>query len=115
MSHDCLFCRIIEGQIPATIVYQDHEILAFRDINPAAPTHILLIPKRHIPDVMSLTPDDAELLARLYTVAARIARQEGIADEGFRIVVNNGLQAGQSVMHIHFHLLGGRALTWPPG
>ena len=115
MKHSCLFCRIIVGEIPADIVYQDEQIIAFRDISPAAPTHLLLVPKRHIADVTSLTAADGTLLAQIYTVAAELARQEGIDAEGFRVVVNNGPGAGQTVLHLHFHLLGGRALGWPAG
>lgn len=112
---DDLFCRIARGEIPATVVYQDDDIVAFRDISPQAPTHILLIPRKHIPDVLALAADDASLLGKIYAVAARLARDEGLAESGFRVVVNNGPDAGQSVPHLHFHLLGGRALGWPPG
>jgi histidine triad (HIT) family protein len=112
---DCLFCRIVAGEVPAGRVHEDELVIAFRDIAPRAPTHILLIPRAHIPSALELTAADAALLGRLFEVAARIARQEGVAQSGFRIVTNVGPDAGQSVPHLHFHLLGGRALSWPPG
>lgn len=115
MAQDCLFCRIARGDIPATILYQDEAVVAFRDIQPGAPTHILIIPKTHIPDVCGLAQTDGELLGRIFTLAAELARQEGISDSGFRLVVNTGADAGQTVPHLHFHLLGGRQLGWPPG
>lgn len=111
---DCLFCRIIAGEIPADIVYQDELILAFRDINPEAPTHLLIIPKKHIADVSGLEASDAEVLVRIFTTAARLAEEEGIT-EGYRLVANTGLAAGQTIFHLHFHLLGGRVMAWPPG
>lgn len=115
MAQECLFCRIARGEIPATILYQDDALVAFRDIQPEAPTHILIIPKTHIPDVLGLTQVDGELLGRIFTLAAELARQAGIADGGFRLVVNTGADAGQTVSHLHVHLLGGRQLGWPPG
>lgn len=115
MPQDCLFCRIANGELPVELVYQDDLVAAFRDINPQAPTHILVAPKRHIPDVLQLTADDGELLVRIHQAIAELARKEGIAEEGFRVVVNTGSAAGQTVQHIHFHLLGGRELAWPPG
>jgi histidine triad (HIT) family protein len=111
---DCLFCKIAAGQIPSTIVYQDDDVVAFRDVNPQAPQHILLIPRRHIPSMTDLTPEDGPLLAKIYTTANNIAQEQGLT-RGFRFVTNVGPDAGQSVFHLHFHLLGGRPLTWPPG
>jgi histidine triad (HIT) family protein len=111
---DCLFCKIAAGSVPAKIVHQDDLVLAFEDINPKAPTHILLIPRRHIPSAAQLTGTDAEMLARLFSVSAQIARDAKIGT-GYRLVSNVGPGAGQSVFHLHFHLLGGRSMSWPPG
>jgi histidine triad (HIT) family protein len=115
MSTDCLFCRIAANDVPATKLFEDDEVLAFRDIAPRAPTHILLIPRRHIRSVLELTDADGPMLGRLFAVAADLARSEGIADDGYRIVSNVGRWGGQSVDHLHFHLMGGRAFEWPPG
>jgi len=112
---DCLFCRIARGEVPATIAHQDDLVLAFNDINPKAPTHLLLIPRRHIDSAADLAETDAEMLGRLFAVAASLARDAGIAQRGFRLVSNSGPAAGQSVDHLHFHLLGGRSMAWPPG
>ncbi len=112
---NCLFCKIAAGQIPSTIVYQDKEIVAFRDLNPQAPQHILLIPKRHIDSMGDLTSEDGALLAQIFTVANQLAKEFGIEQSGYRFVTNVGPDAGQSVLHLHFHLLGGRLLGWPPG
>lgn len=116
MDHDpsCLFCRIVAGEIPSTRVHEDDEILAFRDIDPKAPTHILVIPRRHIASVAALGPSDAELAGRLLVVAAEVAGEEGL-ERGWRVVSNVGEEGGQSVPHLHLHLLGGRPLSWPPG
>jgi histidine triad (HIT) family protein len=111
---NCLFCKIAAGQIPATIVYQDQDVVAFRDINPQAPQHILLIPRRHIASMGELTTEDGPLLASLFMTATRLAHDLKL-DGGYRFVTNVGPDAGQSVLHLHFHLLGGRSLTWPPG
>lgn len=111
---ECIFCRIVQGTAPASIVYQDGEITAFRDINPQAPVHILIIPNRHITSVSHIEPGDISMLGRLFLVARQLAEQENIAD-GYRIVVNSGRLAGQSVYHLHAHLLGGRRMGWPPG
>ncbi len=108
---DCLFCKIIQGEIPSTSVYRDEQTYAFRDINPAAPTHILIVPTRHIDSVNFMIPDDEPLLGRLFSVAKRIAAEEGIHEKGYRLVVNTNAEAGQTVFHIHLHLLGGRQLT----
>lgn len=115
MVNDCLFCKIAAGEIPATLVYQDDDIVAFRDIRPVAPTHILLIPRRHVASVAAATEADQALLGVLLLAAARLARDEGLAEDGYRVVTNTGPNAGQSVPHLHFHLLGGRAMSWPPG
>jgi len=111
----CLFCRIVRGEISSSIVYQDEEIFAFRDINPQAPTHILIVPKRHIRRISDLTEEHLPLLARLVLSAGQIAREAGIEESGYRLVFNCGPDAGQAVEHIHLHLLGGRGLAWPPG
>jgi histidine triad (HIT) family protein len=112
---ECLFCRIVAGGIPAAIVFRDEHIVAFRDIAPQAPTHILLIPVRHLASVADVTDADGDLLARLMTAATRLAEAEGLADSGYRLVTNTGPDAGQSVAHLHWHLLGGRPMAWPPG
>lgn len=110
----CLFCRIVAGELAAAKVYEDEEILAFRDINPQAPVHVLLIPKEHIATLLDLTESRDALAGRLQRVAAELARKEGI-EGGFRVVVNCNPGAGQQVYHLHYHLLGGRRLGWPPG
>ena len=115
MDETCLFCRIAAGSVPADIVHQDDLVVAFRDINPKAPTHILLIPRRHINSAAELSGTDAEMLGRLFSVSAQISRDAGIAQAGYRLVSNVGAGAGQSVFHLHFHLLGGRSMSWPPG
>ena len=114
MDEDCLFCKIIEGSIPAAKVHEDEQCVAIEDINPQAPTHILVIPKRHIATVPDLAPEDAALVGHLHLKAADIARERGLTD-GFRLVFNCNAGAGQSVYHIHLHLLGGRTFGWPPG
>ncbi|MCX7682009.1 MAG: histidine triad nucleotide-binding protein [Anaerolineae bacterium] len=111
---ECIFCRIVQGMAPARVIYRDEEITAFHDINPQAPVHILIIPNRHITSVACIEPGDANTLGRLFLVARQLAEQENITD-GYRIVVNSGRMAGQSVYHLHMHLLGGRRLSWPPG
>lgn len=111
----CLFCSIAEGKIPCTEVYNDENILAFRDIDPKAPTHILVIPRRHIGSLTELTGDDAPEMGALMLAAARIAESEGLNDKGYRFVVNCGEDGGQTVGHLHLHILGGRPLKWPPG
>ena len=115
MAEECIFCRIAAGEIPAKVVRQDEDTVAFRDINPRAPTHVLVIPRRHIPSVNVLDPGDAALVGKLFLAARDIARSEGVDESGYRMVVNAGPDAGQSVDHIHLHLLGGRGLAWPPG
>ena len=111
---DCLFCRIIRGEIPARKVYEDEHTLAFEDINPQAPTHVLVVPKKHIAGLKEAKPEDAELIGRLHLIAAQIGRQRGIED-GYRTVLNVGPRSGQSVFHFHVHLIGGRDMKWPPG
>lgn len=112
---DCLFCRIVAGELPSTIVHEDALVVAIRDIAPRAPTHILLLPRRHIASALDLTDADGPLLGRLFAAAADLARSEGIADAGYRLVSNVGTWGGQSVDHLHLHLMGGRAFEWPPG
>lgn len=112
---DCLFCRIGAGEIPADIVHETDEVVAFRDINPQAPTHALIIPKRHIASINALQEGDADIVGKLFLAAKEIARDEGFAEPGYRVVMNCNAAAGQTVFHIHLHLLGGRDLTWPPG
>ena len=111
---DCLFCRIVSGEVPADIVQSTDDVVAFRDIRPVAPTHILLIPKDHIDSIASIENKQGELLAELVQVATHLARAERL-DGGWRLVTNVGPDAGQSVLHLHFHLLGGRPMGWPPG
>jgi histidine triad (HIT) family protein len=112
---DCVFCRIVAGEVPSTRVAEDAQVVAIRDIAPRAPTHVLLLPRAHIRSAAELTDDDGELLGRLFAMAAELARSEGIADGGYRVVTNIGTWGGQTVDHLHFHLMGGRAFTWPPG
>ena len=112
---DCLFCAIAAGEIPATRVAETDRVLAFRDINPQAPTHVLVISKAHYPDVATRAAADAGLLGEVITEAHRVATAEGVSDSGYRVVFNTGEQAGQTVPHVHAHVLGARALTWPPG
>jgi len=110
-----LFEKIIAGEIPAQIVYQDDQCVAFRDIDPKAPIHILIVPRRAIPRMAAAAPEDEALIGHLLVTAAQVARQEGIADSGFRLVINNGPDGGETVPHLHVHLLGGREMGWPPG
>ena len=108
---DCVFCKIVAGEIPSEIVYQDEEIVAFRDINPLAPTHVLLIPRAHIPSLAHLTDAETPLIGRMVKVASELAEKEGVSESGYRLVINSGEQGGQIVPHIHMHLLGGRRLA----
>lgn len=111
----CLFCDILDKKVPATVVYEDEHALAFRDLRPVAPTHVLVIPKEHLAAIHELKPEHADLMGRVLVAARRVADQEGLTKDGFRLVVNDGDAAGQSVHHIHVHVLGGRNLSWPPG
>ena len=112
---DCLFCRIIAGDIKGAIVYQDDRVVAFKDINPQAPMHVLVVPRRHIATLNDLTPDDDGLVGELTRRAAALATEQGYGERGYRTVFNCNADAGQTVFHIHLHVLGGRRLTWPPG
>lgn len=113
--NDCVFCKIISGKAPAKIVYKDNNVTAFRDANPQAPTHILIVPNEHIRGAAQLTSDHGELLSAMLTTASQLAKSDGIDVGGYRLVINEGPDAGQSVFHLHLHLLGGRHMRWPPG
>jgi histidine triad (HIT) family protein len=115
MSEDCLFCKIVKGDIPSKEVYCDDDVYAFHDINPAAPSHVLVIPKKHLTDVTAATSEDEALMGKLLLRANDIAKKLNLAENGFRYVMNTGVDGGQTVYHLHLHILGGRALTWPPG
>ena len=112
---DCLFCKIIAGEIPGKFVHEDENVVAFSDINPQAPLHVLIVPRRHVATLNDLTPDDDALVGSMFRVAATLAGEHGYADRGYRTVFNCNREAGQSVFHIHLHLLAGRGLGWPPG
>lgn len=112
---ECIFCKIISKEITASIVYEDERIIAFSDINPQAPVHILLIPKEHFPSLNEIPEDKKDILSHILLKAKEIAREKEIADRGYRIVLNTARESGQEVLHIHFHLLGGRQMSWPPG
>ncbi len=112
---DCIFCRIASGRAEAKVLYEDELAVAFEDIRPQAPVHVLVIPKKHIPNNLALTEEDAPLVGHLFLVANRIAKEKGIAERGFRLVTNCNSEAGQTVFHLHLHLLGGRLMHWPPG
>ncbi|MBV8857384.1 MAG: histidine triad nucleotide-binding protein [Acidobacteria bacterium] len=114
-GENCIFCKVVTGEIPAAKVYEDERAVAFRDINTQAPTHALVIPRAHVASLNEAGEADEALLGHLLLVAARVAREEGHAEGGYRTVINTGAGAGQSVFHVHVHVLGGRALTWPPG
>ncbi len=111
----CIFCRIVNKEIPSAILHEDGDILAFKDIDPKAPVHILIIPKKHVAKLMDFSSEDIVLMAKIHAAAQQIAKTEGVAETGFRLVTNNGAHAGQAVDHFHYHLLGGRKLGWPPG
>ncbi len=115
MASDCLFCKIIAGEIPVTIHYEDSQVIVFADIDPQAPYHFLIVPKKHIPTTLDLTPLDNELVGHIYQVAGQVATDLDFAEAGFRVVNNCNDAGGQAVWHLHFHLLGGRDMTWPPG
>ncbi|RLA29659.1 MAG: histidine triad nucleotide-binding protein [Gammaproteobacteria bacterium] len=112
---DCLFCKIIADEIPADIIHESPDAIAFRDINPQAPTHVLIVPRRHISTINDLDESDTDAVGQLFLAARNIARQEGFAEDGYRVTMNCNAAAGQTVFHIHLHLLGGRNFTWPPG
>jgi histidine triad (HIT) family protein len=111
----CLFCRVISGEIPAKKIYEDDALVAFHDINPQAPVHFLIVPRKHIATLNDMTPDDEPLIGRMHARAAALARELGVAERGYRAVFNCNSEAGQSVFHIHLHVLGGRPMAWPPG
>lgn len=112
---DCIFCKIAAGEIPADKLFEDDQVVAFRDLSPQAPTHVLVIPRKHIATLNDLEADDAPLMGHMYRVAAGLAKELGFAQDGYRCVMNCNADGGQTVFHIHLHLLGGRAMTWPPG
>ena len=112
---DCLFCKFVRKEIPTRVVFEDDSCLAFEDINPKAPVHVLVIPKKHVVSINEMTPDDETLLGHLAFVARQIAHDKKVHDSGYRTVINTGPDAGQSVFHVHLHLLGGRTMAWPPG
>jgi histidine triad (HIT) family protein len=112
---DCIFCQIVAGRVPAKIVYEDETALAFEDLRPQAPVHLLVITRKHVPSLNEATVDDERLLGHLFTIAAQLARERQVATKGYRTVINNGSWAGQSVFHVHVHVLGGRVFHWPPG
>jgi len=115
MNPNCIFCEIVAGRLPAKIAYQDEVVIAFEDLHPQAPVHILIVPRKHLPSLDDARAEDQEILGRLLLVAANLARERQLEKRGYRTVVNNGSWAGQSVFHLHVHLLGGRVFRWPPG
>ena len=112
MATDCIFCKIVAGEMPSNIIYQDEDVIAFPDINPAAPTHLLIVSRKHIPSVAQLAADELPLVGHMARVANQLAKENGIAESGYRLVINCGAEGGQAVPHLHMHLLGGRALKW---
>ena len=114
-ANDCLFCKIVAGDIPAEIIYRDDQVLAFRDINPQAPIHVLVIPQKHVDSLASVTDEQRDIMGKIMIVAREIAAAEGLSESGYRAVINVGLDGGQTISHLHLHLLGGRTLHWPPG
>lgn len=112
---DCLFCKIIKGEIPSEKVYEDEYVYAFNDISPTAPVHVLIVPKKHISTINDITEDDSELIGKIYLAAKKIAKEKGIDEDGYRVITNCNKMAGQTVFHIHYHLIGGRELGWPAG
>lgn len=115
LDPDCIFCKIIDKKIPSKIVYEDDLAFAFEDVNPQAPVHILVVPKNHIPDIHSMTEADRNIVGHLFLTAKKIADQKGLDSKGYRMVINNGAAVGQTVFHVHLHILSGRRFTWPPG
>ena len=114
-ANDCLFCKIVAGDIPAEVIYRDDQVLAFRDINPRAPIHVLVIPQKHVDSLASVTDEQRDIMGKIMIVAREIAAAEGLSESGYRAVINVGLDGGQTISHLHLHLLGGRTLHWPPG
>ena len=114
-KEDCIFCKIIKKQIPCEIIYEDDKVIGFKDISPQAPVHVVIIPKEHVDDLNALSEEQAEVVGHIFIVAKKIAKELSVSESGYRVVTNCGEAAGQSVKHIHFHLLGGRMLQWPPG
>lgn len=112
---ECIFCGIVSGGVPANVIYEDDDVVAFRDLNPQAPTHVLVIPRRHIASIDDMSDGDEEMIGRVFAAAKAVAREEGIDRTGYRLVTNIGDEAGQTVGHLHVHVLGGRRMTWPPG
>lgn len=112
---DCIFCKIVKKEIPSDIIYEDDEAISFNDINPQAPTHFLIVPKKHIPNIGEVTESDKDLVSHLFSIANALAREKNVAESGFRIVINCNDDGGQTVNHLHIHLLGGRFMKWPPG
>lgn len=112
---DCIFCKIAQKEIPSAIVYEDEDVIAFNDLNPEAPVHVLVIPKKHIESLNTATEEDQQLLGKIMLTIQKIAVEQGIAENGYRVVTNCGAQGGQTVMHLHFHLMGGREMLWPAG
>lgn len=112
---DCLFCKIAKHEIPSNVVYEDEDVIAFKDINPQAPVHLLIVPKEHVASIMDITEDKKEIVNKIVKVAQNLAQQNNIDNNGFRLVINTGDDGGQTVKHLHFHLLGGRFMSWPPG
>ncbi|MEK6679331.1 MAG: histidine triad nucleotide-binding protein [Nitrospirota bacterium] len=112
---DCIFCKIIKKEIPSKIVYEDDMVIAFEDVNPQAPVHLLIVPRKHIPTLLDLTPEDNQLIGHIFLTANNLAKNKGISVPGFRTVFNCNKDAGQAVYHIHLHILGGRGMAWPPG
>ena len=112
---DCIFCKIAQKEIPSAIVYEDEDVIAFNDLNPEAPVHVLVIPKKHIENLTTATEEDQQLLGKIMLTIQKIAVEQGIAENGYRVVTNCGVQGGQTVMHMHFHLMGGREMLWPAG
>jgi histidine triad (HIT) family protein len=111
----CIFCKIIEKKVPSKIVFEDDAVVAFEDVNPQAPVHLLVVPRKHIPEIHSMTESDRELIGHLFFTATKIADERGLDSKGYRMVINNGAGAGQTVFHLHLHILSGRRFSWPPG